>query len=72
MIPPVVKTEEKPATYVFNPAIVQRIWPPPQPLSGVDLMKKEAEEKSSKYKLSHSDATFKPASIDVNLLSRNN
>ena len=72
VIAPQVKRREKPAMYIFNPAIVQRIWPPPQPLSGVGLMKKEADEKSSRYKLSQRYPTFKPESVNVSIFSRNN
>ncbi|KAF2399097.1 FabD/lysophospholipase-like protein [Trichodelitschia bisporula] len=48
------------AAYISNPAIVQRLWPPPQRLPGI-LPGGEAGARLA-YGLSHSEAMFKPES----------
>jgi hypothetical protein len=60
----VEKAASRAAAYVFNPAIVQQLWPPQQQLVGF------AMAKSQQFTIPHNDAMFSPASSIVSGLSR--
>jgi len=60
----VEKAANRAAAYVFNPAIVQQLWPPQQQLAGFSI------SESQQFAITHNDAMFSPASSIVSSLSR--
>jgi len=66
-VPDVVHhTIRQTATYVFNPAIVQQLWPPPcspRQLAGISLS--NDSQRLSFALTAHKEATFNPASTAI-------
>lgn len=66
------ETAKQTAAYVFNPAIVQQLWPP-QELAGISISSNTSltsDTKNLAFNFTHSDAIFKPASSAVSSFRR--
>jgi len=63
----VTQTFKQTAAYVFNPAIVQQLWPPPRHLGGIPM---SIEQQSLSFTFAHKEAIFKPASTRFSAAQR--